>query len=98
MVRSSWLVFALGSLLLAGCAGGYGYYATTAPPPLQAEAYGVAPGPGYVWINGYWGGGGGGYSWVPGRWERPPHPGAHWEQPRWEHHGNGYRFHQGHWR
>lgn len=100
MRRSLWLGLALGTLMLAGCAGGvgYGYYATTAPPPLRAEVYGVAPGPGYVWINGYWGRGGTGYAWVPGRWERPPHRGEHWEQPRWEHHGGRYQLHEGHWR
>ena len=59
------------SLLVIGCGPGYvGVYARTAPPPLQAEAYGAAPGPGYVWINGYWGYRGNGYFWNPGRWDR----------------------------
>src|SRR5215831_4770386 len=46
---------AVGGLALAGCAGGYGYYASTPPPPVRYEVRGYAPSPGYVWIDGYWG-------------------------------------------
>ena len=93
-----WLPAAM--LGLAGCAGGYGvsYYASTPPPPLQTEVYGVAPGPGYVWAGGYWGYNSGRYAWVPGSWQRPPHRGERWESARWEHHGNRYEFRKGHWR
>jgi hypothetical protein len=81
-----------------GCAGSYGYYAPTPPPPLRAEAYGVAPGPGFVWVNGYWGYRGSGYAWVPGRWSRPPYARATWAPGYWERHGGRYRFHEGRWR
>ena len=43
----------LASFIMAGCgARAYGY--VTAPPPPRVEVYGVAPGPGVVWIGGYW--------------------------------------------
>jgi hypothetical protein len=92
-----------GTLFLAGCAGSYGggyanYYASGPPPPVRVEAYGSAPGPGYVWINGNWGYRGSRYEWNGGRWERPPKGHRHWEDGRWEHHGSQYRWHEGHWR
>lgn len=84
---------------LVGCGGGAGYYyASTPPPPLRREVVGVAPGPGYVWINGYWGWRGNSYTWVQGYYARPPRRGARWEEPRWEHDRGRYRFRQGHWR
>jgi len=92
----------VGSALLGACGGGYyttGYYVRTAPPaPRYVGVVGVAPGPGYVWTNGYWGYSGGGYHWVDGRWARPPRARAIWVAPEWRHDGHGYRFHEGHWR
>jgi len=85
-------------LSLAGCAGGGYYYASTPPPAVRVEARGFAPGPGYVWINGYWGYRGGSHVWVAGRWERPPHARARWIEPRWERRGNRYAFREGRWR
>src|SRR5574340_92840 len=40
-----------------------------APPAPVPEVIGVAPGPGYFWIGGWWNWGGGHYDWHPGRWE-----------------------------
>jgi len=85
-------------LLTASCVAGVVYYAPGPPPPVRVEAFGVAPGPGYIWLAGYWGWRGGRYEWAPGRWERPPRPRAVWVAPRWEHYGNRYRFHEGRWR
>src|SRR5581483_2184509 len=68
---------------LTACAGSYGYYyANTPPPPVRAEVVGVAPGPGYVWVNGYWGWRGNAYAWVPGYYAHPPRPHAVWVAPR----------------
>jgi len=86
-------------VMLAGsCAAGAVYYAPGPPPPVRAEAFGAAPGPGFVWINGYWGWRGGRYDWVGGRWDRPPRPRAVWVAPRWERRGERYRFYEGRWR
>jgi len=88
----------LGGLSLAGCAGGYAFYATAPPPPIRVEARGIAPGPGLIWIDGYWGYGGGRYAWVAGRWERPPRPRAVWVPGRWETRRGRYYYRQGRWR
>jgi hypothetical protein len=70
------------------------------PPPLRHEVVVVRPGPGYVWVPGYWdwrpvrhr------YVWVSGVWRRPPHVHAVWVGPH-----VGYRHHhryyyRGYWR
>lgn len=62
------------------CAGGVANFA--APP---------CPGPGYVWVPGYWSAGWGGQVWVPGFWQCQPAAvvacgGAVWGYPGW----NGY--------
>ncbi len=88
----------LAGLSLTGCAGGYAFYATAPPPPIRVEARGIAPGPGFIWIDGYWGYGGGGYAWVAGRWARPPRPRAVWVPGRWETRRGRYYYRQGRWR
>jgi hypothetical protein len=68
----------------------------SAPPPPPAVAVGpvgVAPGPGYVWVPGYWDWVAGRWVWVEGRWIVPPRPRAVWAPPIVE-----FRLHRGHWR
>jgi hypothetical protein len=98
MKRTLGMAVLLAAFSLAGCAGGYGYYASTPPPPGRFEARGVAPGPGFVWIDGYWGYNGGRYGWVPGRWDRPPRGRARWEAGRWETRRGRYYYREGRWR
>jgi len=68
--------------------GSPGYYA---PAPVVVPAYRpVAPGPGYVWVDGYhdaWG------RWVAGYWAMPPYAGAYWVAPQF----SGGRFVAGYW-
>ncbi|MEO8050646.1 MAG: hypothetical protein ABI833_09545 [Acidobacteriota bacterium] len=94
------LGLAAGALTAVGCGGpGHiGIYATTAPPPIRVETYGASPGPGYLWINGYWGYRGNNYVWTPGRWDRPPRGRRRWEDGRWQHRGNRYVWRDGRWR
>ncbi len=89
----------LASLIVMGCSvrGHYGY-ATAPPPPLRVEVYGVAPGPGLVWIGGYWRWVGRDYEWTTGRWVRPPRRGARWAPGYWEHRRDRYRWREGRWR
>jgi len=69
--------------------GAPGYYG--APPPVAAGAYRPpCPGPGYLWINGYYDGYG---SWVGGYWSLPPYAGANWVGPRFY----GGQYYAGYW-
>lgn len=87
----------LGSL--AACAGPHQYYGRIPPPPPpRYGAYGYAPGPGYVWTDGFWDLRGSRWVWVSGRWLRPPRPRAMWVPGHWKQYGNGYRFNRGYWR
>jgi hypothetical protein len=69
------------------------------PPPRQEVIVGVAPGPDYIWVGGFWDGSPGHYTWVAGHWDRPPHPHAVWVAPHWDK-GNDGHYHQtrGEWR
>ncbi len=90
-------VLAVGGL--TACAPhGYYYASYRMPPPPPAVAYGVAPGPGYVWTNGYYDRRGEGWAWVEGRYMRPPRPHAVWVAPRWRQSGRRWEFRQGYWR
>ena len=72
-------------------------YVEAPPPLLQSEVMVASPGPGFIWVSGYWGWRAGNHAWVHGHWERPPHPHSTWVQPRWEHRGRGYVFIRGYW-
>lgn len=99
-------LLAAGALALtAGCLppppGGVMYveYASYGPPAPYYEEIGVAPGPGYAWVSGYWGWGGRDYRWVPGRWAMPPRGHRAWVAPQWRQHGHrGWEMRPGHWR
>jgi len=63
------------------------------PAPRVLRVRPVAPGPGYVWIDGYWFADGGRYHWHNGYWTLPPYPGARWVGPRHD----GREFFAGYW-
>ena len=63
------------------------------PPPRVLAVRPVAPGPGFVWIEGYWYVVGSRYRWHAGYWTRPPYEGARWVVP----HHDGERFFAGYW-
>jgi hypothetical protein len=98
------LPVALLGMTLAGCASSGGYYARAPYPPPPPRGYrsgvviGVAPGPGYVWLDGYQDWRGSRYAWVPGRWVRPPRPRAVWVAPHWDRHGRNQVWMRGRWR
>jgi len=75
-----------------------GISVTVPPPALPVYAQPVVPGPGYIWIPGYWAWGGpDGYYWVPGTWVLPPEVGLLWTPGYWAW-GNGvYLWHAGYW-
>ena len=69
-----------------------------APPPMATQTIVVAPGPDFVWLDGYWGWGVGGWAWFGGHWDRPPHPHAFWVHGRWVPEHNHWRWASPHWR
>ena len=72
-------------------------YVQSAPPPVQYEVVSVAPGPGFIWVSGYWEWTGVQYAWVSGRWQRPPSGYTVWVGPRYERVRSGWRYRPGHW-
>ena len=91
-------VVTMGSVLSA--CGAHGAYAVRyGPPPApRYGAVGFAPGPGYVWMDGFWDWRGANWYWMPGRWVVPPRPRAVWVPGYWSPHGRAYRFRPGRWR
>jgi hypothetical protein len=72
----------------------YGYNVAPPPPPAAVAYYPPSPGPGYVWVSGYYNRVGPRYVWRAGYWSRPPYAGAEWVAPRHA----GQRYYNGHWR
>jgi hypothetical protein len=73
-------------------------YVRVGPPAPVVEVRPVAPGPRYVWVNGYHRWDGRAYVWVPGRWAVPPRVNSVWVPGRWVHERRGYYWVDGHWR
>jgi WXXGXW repeat (2 copies) len=85
-MKTKWIAsLILGSALTAPAFAAVGVYIGVAPPPLRYEVRPALPGPGYVWVDGYWNWAGGRYVWVPGVWRRPPFAGAYWSHPHYDH-------------
>lgn len=86
--------------ILTGCAPGGGYVSARfgPPPPPRYGIVGVAPGPGYVWTDGFWDLHGGRWYWVGGRWVRPPRGRRVWVAPQWHENHGRYQKHPGYWR
>ena len=101
-MRRKLLLFALVLIAVgafSACAANGYYVVRSAPPaPLSYGAVGVAPGPGHVWVDGFWDWRGGRWFWVRGYWTRPPRAHAVWVAPSWRPYGRGYRYYRGHWR
>jgi len=73
-------------------------YVRVGPPAPIVEVRPVAPGPRYVWVDGYHRWNGRAYARVPGRWVVPPRARAVWVPGRWVHEKRGYYWVDGHWR
>ena len=73
-------------------------YVRVAPPAPIIETRAVAPGPGYLWLPGFYRWNGAAYAWAPGRWERAPRARAVWVPGRWVRERRGWYFVEGHWR
>ena len=81
--------------MLAGCAV---RLVVPGPPPGPfVEVHGAAPGPAFVWIDGYWAWRSR-WVWTAGSWVVPPRAHAVWVPARWYRHGGGWRWAPGYWR
>ena len=104
--RAVYLSITLVVSTLSGCAitpmdGGYAdsptaVYVQTPPPAPLHEVVGPPPGPGFVWVSGYWFWSGAQYVWASGHWLalRPEHV---WVQPVWQRSSRGWWLQGGGW-
>ncbi len=67
------------------------------PPALPVYVQPICPGPGFIWIPGYWAYGPDGYFWVPGTWVLAPEPGLLWTPGYWGWDDGFYIWHAGYW-
>ena len=88
----------LAGAILTACVGPRTTYVVAGPPAPRYGSVGVAPGPGFVWIEGFWDLRGGAWVWAPGRWVMPPRERAVWVRPEWRREGNRWRYREGRWR
>lgn len=99
--RTAFLAFAvLMAMLLLGLRmahAGVALSVTVAPPPLPVYEQPVIPGPGYIWVPGYWSYGDMGYFWVPGTWVLPPDPDLLWTPGYWGFTDGAYAWNPGYW-
>jgi hypothetical protein len=92
MTKKLLLLLALGGGIL-GAQVSLGITIGAPPPPRVIPVRPVAPGPGYLWVEGYWYPVGHHYKWHAGYWSLPPYPGAVWVGPRHD----GVRYYEGYW-
>ncbi len=67
------------------------------PPVLPVYAQPICPGPGFIWVPGYWAYGPDGYFWVPGTWVLAPEPGLLWTPGYWGWDDGFYIWRAGYW-
>ena len=72
------------------------YYDAPPPPPPRYEARPMAPGPGLVWVDGYWDWRGGAWAWQSGRWVRP-RAGYVYSAPTYDYSGGRVSYVRPHW-
>ncbi len=73
--------------------------ASSAPPPLPVYLQPPIPGPGYMWIPGYWAWDGREWYWMPGYWALPPEADLYWTPGywAWDDTDDDYAFNAGYW-
>jgi YXWGXW repeat-containing protein len=68
------------------------------PPVIPVYVQPLCPGPGFIWVPGYWAWDPGfGYFWVPGVWVLAPFPGALWTPGYWGWSDGVYVWYEGYW-
>ena len=95
------LLFAVGLLTIPAQSGAQvavGVSVRIGPPALPVYEQPLCPGPGFLWVPGYWAYGPDGYFWVPGTWVEPPEVGLLWTPGYWAWENDANFWHDGYWR
>ena len=93
-MRMSWLAgLVVAGALLCSAQVSIGVRIGPPPPPRVVRVHPPSPGPGFIWVEGYWYPVNGHYRWHDGYWTRPPYEGARWIAP----HHDGGQFYAGYW-
>ncbi|HEV8258989.1 MAG TPA: YXWGXW repeat-containing protein [Casimicrobiaceae bacterium] len=90
----------LAAMLLGASSSSSAFVAVSvaiAPPAIPVYEQPLIPGPGYIWVPGYWAWGFDGYYWVPGTWVLAPYVGALWTPGYWGWDGGYYAWYPGYW-
>ena len=98
-------LFTIAGFAATGCVSHHHYVATptgevvvtTEPPAPRSEVIATAPGPGYVWVGGYWAHRHGRWVWMPGHYESSPTATAHWVPGHWDRTTSGWVWTPGRW-
>lgn len=88
---------ALGALI-GGGVGALTGYATTPPPPPQAEMVPAPTSERMSWDRGHWRWDGYRYVWVPGHYVERPYAQSVWVPGHWVQRPEGWVWEEGHWR
>jgi hypothetical protein len=72
-------------------------YVMRGPPGEIVEVAPGSPGPGYVWVQGYYRWEGAEYHWERGRWALTPAGYRAWLPGHWREHEGRWYFVEGHW-
>src|SRR5271157_3749870 len=101
MTRSRYIILlAITILVTVVCSWGEVFISVGfGPPVLPVYAQPLCPGPGYIWVPGYWGWSPDldDYYWVPGTWLLAPQPGFLWTPGYWGFSTGLYYWHPGYW-
>jgi len=97
-MRLAWMYGAvLATAITAPSSAQVSVYIGVPPPAIRYEEPPPVPGPGFIWVEGYWRPFGHHYRWMKGHWDRPPYEGAYWSHPHYDHYREGWEMHEGHW-
>ena len=98
------LLSVVAAVLLSGCVVatrvpiGPVLYVDRAPPGAYSEQVLASPGPGYVWVGGYYSWTGRDYYWNRGHWTQPARGYSQWNPGHWHRDQRGHYWIAGHWR
>ena len=99
-LRRGSFALVLAAMLLGASSSSSAFVAVSvaiAPPLIPVYEQPLIPGPGYIWVPGYWAWGADGYYWVPGTWVLAPFVGALWTPGYWAWDGGYYAWYPGYW-